>query len=69
MSTESMESDTREVKLKRGFGLSGGVALIAGTMIGSGIFISPGGLLRSTGSVAMSFIVWSVCGILSMMGE
>ncbi|KAJ8680627.1 hypothetical protein QAD02_016414 [Eretmocerus hayati] len=54
--------------LKRRVGLVSGVALIVGTMIGSGIFVSPTGLLIRTGSVGMSFVVWTGCGLLSLCG-
>lgn len=56
------------VHLKRRVGLVSGVALIVGTMIGSGIFVSPSGLLIRTGSIGLSFIVWTSCGILSLFG-
>lgn len=56
------------VHLKRRVGLVSGVALIVGTMIGSGIFVSPSGLLMRTGSVGISFLVWIACGILSLCG-
>ncbi|XP_045125710.1 b(0,+)-type amino acid transporter 1-like isoform X8 [Portunus trituberculatus] len=55
------------VNLERRVGLLSGVALIVGTMIGSGIFVSPKGLLERTGSVALSLIVWGACGILSLL--
>lgn len=54
--------------LKRTLGLFSGISLIVGTMIGSGIFVSPTGLLERTGSVAMSLVVWTACGVLSMFG-
>ncbi|KAI8429758.1 hypothetical protein MSG28_000305 [Choristoneura fumiferana] len=57
------------VHLKRRVGLFSGVALIVGTMIGSGIFVSPSGLLERTGSVGISFIIWMACGLLSLLGE
>ncbi|KAL1455448.1 hypothetical protein WDU94_009539 [Cyamophila willieti] len=53
--------------LERRVGLFSGVALIVGTMIGSGIFVSPSGLLIRTGSVGMSFVIWISCGVLSLL--
>ncbi|XP_072037629.1 cystine/glutamate transporter-like [Amphiura filiformis] len=37
-------------------------------MIGSGIFISPKGILENTGSVGMSIVIWVLCGLISMCG-
>ena len=37
-------------------------------MIGSGIFVSPSGLLVRTNSIGVSFLVWTACGILSLFG-
>ncbi|RZF43656.1 hypothetical protein LSTR_LSTR009253 [Laodelphax striatellus] len=54
--------------LQRRVGLFSGVALIVGTMIGSGIFVSPSGLLIRTRSVGMSFLIWIACGVLSLLG-
>ncbi|KAL5276026.1 SLC7A9 family protein [Megaselia abdita] len=56
------------IHLKRRVGLFSGVALIVGTMIGSGIFVSPSGLLVRTGSVGVSFLIWLACGLLSLLG-
>lgn len=36
---------------------------------GSGIFVSPSGLLERTGSIGMSFVVWMACGLLSLLGK
>ncbi|XP_078606703.1 b(0,+)-type amino acid transporter 1-like isoform X5 [Branchiostoma floridae x Branchiostoma japonicum] len=56
------------MQLKKRVGLFSGVALIVGTMIGSGIFVSPKGVLREVGGVGPSLLVWTGCGVISMMG-
>ena len=56
------------VKLQQSLGLHNGVALIVGCIIGSGIFVSPKGVLGATGSVGASIIVWTLCGIISLVG-
>ena len=34
----------------------------------AGIFVSPVGVLKECGSVGMSLVVWTLCGLLSMIG-
>ena len=43
------------VKLQRNLTVWGGIALVVGTMIGSGIFVSPTGILKESGSVGSRF--------------
>ncbi|XP_033635937.1 b(0,+)-type amino acid transporter 1-like [Asterias rubens] len=57
------------VQMKREVGLVRGVALIVGAMIGSGIFISPKGILVGTNSVGMSLVLWIFCAIISGLGS
>ncbi|CAG4984116.1 unnamed protein product [Colias eurytheme] len=57
-----------EVKLKRELGLFSAVNLILGVMIGSGIFVSPASALKYSGSVAVCLIIWTVSGVISLLG-
>ncbi|KAF7665296.1 hypothetical protein LDENG_00144670 [Lucifuga dentata] len=63
-----MEGDAQRLNLKREVGLIGAVSFIAGTMIGSGIFISPQYVLATIGSPGASFVIWAFCGLLAMLG-
>ncbi|CAC5405975.1 SLC7A9 [Mytilus coruscus] len=55
------------VSIKRRLGFCSGVALIVDGIIGSGIFVSPKGILENTGSVSLSLVIWCVCGFISIL--
>jgi len=61
-----LSNDTIELKPK--MTLLNGVTVIVGSIIGSGIFVSPSGVLMNTGSVNMALVVWITSGIFSMIG-
>lgn len=65
---DGIPGDQDGTKLKRELGLLDGASIIIGIIVGSGIFVSPKGVLRYAGSVSMSLVVWALSGILSMMG-
>ncbi|XP_066982985.1 Y+L amino acid transporter 2-like [Macrobrachium rosenbergii] len=62
------DSNSSVVELKKELGLANGVGIIVGIMIGSGIFVSPGNVVRYTGSVGMSLMVWVASGLMTMFG-
>ncbi|KAL1491844.1 hypothetical protein ABEB36_012379 [Hypothenemus hampei] len=57
-----------DINLKPKMTLVNGVTVIVGSIIGSGIFVSPSGVLKNTGSVNASLMVWTISGIFSMVG-
>ena len=58
----------REAELPRSLGLVDSVAIVAGTMIGSGIFLVPNLVARSVTSPAAILAVWIFTGVLSFCG-
>ncbi|XP_032833285.1 B(0,+)-type amino acid transporter 1 isoform X3 [Petromyzon marinus] len=67
-SSSSSGGGSNTMRLKQEVGLMSGISLIVGTMIGSGIFISPKSVLENVGAVGPSLIIWMACGVLATLG-
>ncbi|XP_011496655.1 PREDICTED: Y+L amino acid transporter 2 [Ceratosolen solmsi marchali] len=65
---ENVKTREDKVQMKKQLGLLEGVAIILGIIFGSGIFISPKGVIQEVKSVGLSLIIWVLCGLLSMVG-
>ncbi|XP_068611318.1 cystine/glutamate transporter-like [Brachionichthys hirsutus] len=65
---ERKQPDDEAVHLRREINLLSATAIVFGSMVGSGIFIAPKGILMNSGSVGLSLLVWALSGILSMFG-
>ncbi len=63
-----MSAAKSEYALKRDLGLWSAVAIVVGTVIGSGIFIVPNTMIRNVGTPEMVFVVWVVGGLMSLSG-
>jgi basic amino acid/polyamine antiporter, APA family len=62
-----MNSSSRP-ELARDLGVSHAVAIVVGTVIGSGIFLVPTEMMQAVGSAKIVYLVWLVGGMLSFFG-
>lgn len=60
--------NSQKHELKRDLGLAAALAIVIGTVIGSGIFRVPQTMINSVGTVHMVFLVWVAGGALSLAG-
>jgi basic amino acid/polyamine antiporter, APA family len=59
---------TDSTELKRGLSLFDSATIVAGSMIGSGIFIVSADIVRHTGSPAALMMVWILSGLMTIAG-
>ncbi len=57
-----------ENEFKRGLGLFDSTMVVAGSMIGSGIFIVSAAMARQLGSPGWLLVAWGVTGVLTIAG-
>ncbi|GBN11522.1 Y+L amino acid transporter 2 [Araneus ventricosus] len=60
--------DNLNVCVQRKLGLASSISMTLSAIIGAGIFISPKGTLKYSGSVGMSLVIWGLSGLISMIG-
>ncbi|CAI5452273.1 unnamed protein product [Caenorhabditis angaria] len=65
---EEEHESLNAIKLKPRITLFSGCAIIIGVIVGSGIFVSPKGVLLEAGSSGMALLVWFMSGVFAMIG-
>lgn len=65
---DESQEQVEGTKLKKDIGLIQAVGIIFGIIVGSGIFVSPVGVLKYSNSVGLSLVMWLVPGIFSLVG-
>src|SRR5260370_40505837 len=58
----------KRIELVRGLGPWAAIAIVVGTIIGTGIFLKPGEMAAVGGSVSVVYAAWIVGGLLSLFG-
>ncbi len=67
MADAPVVAEDQKTGFVRGLGLLDSTMIVAGSMIGSGIFIVSGGISKQVGSPGWLLVVWIVTGLLTLM--
>ncbi len=59
---------TRGAPLKRVLGPVSAVSIVVGSIIGVGIFLTPGGVVKATESGSLAMVAWIIGGVIAMLG-
>lgn len=65
---DAQQLKSGSVALSKEIGLLSACAIIVGNIIGSGIFVSPKGVMENASSVGVAIIVWAVSGVFAAIG-
>ncbi|MBK9977033.1 MAG: amino acid permease [Gemmatimonadetes bacterium] len=68
MSETPPTTSAERVSLKRQLGLAAVVALVAGNMLGSGVFFTPGELAAVAQHPWQVHFIWALCGVITLCG-
>src|SRR4030067_1155794 len=63
-----MNKPPRKTELIRGLSLTAAVMIVAGSMIGSGIFRKPATMAGQLGSPEFLILIWIVAGLITFIG-
>ena len=65
---EKVKDRSEGVQLQQSLGLGSGISIIVGTIIGSGIWVTPGFIMTYSESVGVYLLQWALAGVLSALG-
>ena len=68
LETKRTEAITTKPELVRGLNVWHATSIVAGTIIGSGIFLVPAEMMQAVGSAGLVYLAWVVGGFLSFFG-
>lgn len=63
-----MASKSRKTELVRGLSLTASIMIVAGSMIGSGIFRKPATMAEQLGSPELLILIWIAAGLITLIG-